>query len=85
MASWRPGAKFQEKYLARGAPISELIISLLLFCTIYDFNYDFLQTNLLSYYLVSPDVRNSDLEAGFPVQLFYFNQTLRYPEIAVAL
>ena len=45
----------------------------------------FLQTNLLSYYLVSPDVRNSDLEAGFPVQLFYFNQTLRYPEIAVAL
>ena len=45
----------------------------------------FLQSNQLSYYLVSPDVRNSDLEAGFPVQLFYFNQTLRYPEIAVAL
>ena len=34
---------------------------------------------------LSPDVGNCNLEAGFPVQLFYFNQTLRYPEIAVAL
>ena len=76
MARWGPGAQFQEKNLAGGAPISDNYVNWDIFCN---------PTNFISFSYLSPDVGNCNLEACFPVQLFYFNQTLRYPEIAVAL